>query len=65
MDTKDKIENTDFEMSGSLNMAYVTEIHATIPPLYGLSLTLIGTLKPKPKQLLDQNLSKTWNLEIK
>lgn len=33
MDTKDKIENSDFEMSGSLNMAYVTEIHATIPTL--------------------------------
>ena len=33
MNTKDKIKNTNFKMSGSLNMAYVTEIHATIPTL--------------------------------
>lgn len=34
IDTKDKIKTTDnFKMSGSLNMAYVSEIHASIPTL--------------------------------
>ena len=34
IDTDDKIETTeDFKMSGSLNMAYVSEIHATAPTL--------------------------------
>ena len=34
INTDDKIETTEnFKMSGSLNMAYVSEIHATIPSL--------------------------------
>ena len=34
INTDDKIETTEnFKMSGSLNMAYVSEIHATIPTL--------------------------------
>lgn len=34
MDTKDKVKSSDnFSLSGSLNMAYVTEIHGTIPTL--------------------------------
>lgn len=34
MDTKDKVQSEDnFTLSGSLNMAYVSEIHGTIPTL--------------------------------
>ena len=45
INTDDKIETTEsFKMSGSLNMAYVSEIHATIPTLV-ISLLNKDTIK--------------------